>query len=98
MFSGVRPDSKEVIKQVYLTPLGTLQPFQPGLIDSKLQVKNESCLCSGYNTPNGNTVYIKKNLIHQKKLERIFPRQEPLQRSGSHFLGQYVQVEDGGQY
>ena len=36
----------------------------PCLIDSKLQAmtipSNASCECSGYNTPNGNTVYTKK--------------------------------------
>ena len=59
-----RPNCQEVIKQAEPTPLGALQPLtRPGLIDSKLQAMATqsiaSCECSGYNTPNVNTVYTK---------------------------------------
>ena len=73
-----RPDSKEIIKQAYHTPLGALQPWtRPGIIDSKMQAmttqSNANCKCSGYNILKENMVYTKmKKKTQATKKNRLY--------------------------
>ena len=70
------PDTKEVNKQAYPTPLGALQPWtKPRLTDSKLQAMTKQSempvSCSGYNNPYGKRVPTGIHTVYGKNQRKM---------------------------